>query len=76
MTTAQDLNKFINFNARDSIASLWVFKKKPFFKTTNLFTAVSVNMSPEMETKMKSFVSEYQQTYTTSEPYSLLAEPK
>lgn len=74
MTIAQDLHSFGAFDVAQSIASLWVFKKRPATAQINPFTAVSVVMGDALRDQLKELAKNYQTSHTLGEEYSLLSQ--
>jgi hypothetical protein len=74
MTIAQDLQSFGAFNIAQSVASLWVFKKRPASGQMNPFTAVSVVMSDPLKAELKAAARSYQVSHTIADEYSLLSQ--
>jgi hypothetical protein len=74
MTIEQDLHSFGAFDVAQSIASLWVFKKRPATAQINPFTAVSVVMGDALRDQLKELAKNYQTSHTLGEEYSLLSQ--
>ena len=74
MTIAQDLQSFGAFDVAQSIASLWVFKKRPATGQMNPFTAVSVVMGEALRDQLKELTKNYQTSHTLAEEYGLLSQ--
>jgi len=75
MTVENDLHAFGAFDVAQSVASLWIFKKRPTNSATNPFTAVSVVMSDALKSELRSLVVSYQGSHTFAETYNLLSQP-
>lgn len=75
MTVENDLQIFGEFDVSQSVASLWVFKKRPTNSTINPFTAVSVVMSEALKAELKTLVTSYQGSHTFADTYNLLSQP-
>ncbi len=74
MTITEDLQAFREFDATAASVSLWVFKKRPVSGGINPFTTVSVLMSDTLQKQLKDLVVGYQDSHTTEEAYTLLAQ--
>ncbi len=75
MTVVNDLQTFREFDVAQSVASLWIFKKRPTNSTINPFTAVSVVMSEALKVELKTLVTSYQSSHTFADTYNLLSQP-
>lgn len=75
MTVENDLQVFSGFDVAQSVASLWIFKKRPTNSAINPFTAVSVVMSDALKSELKGLVVSYQASHTVAEAYNLLSQP-
>jgi len=75
MTVENDLQEFSAFDIAASVATLWIFKKRPTNLAINPFTAVSVVMSDALKSELKALVASYQGSHTFADSYGLLSQP-
>ena len=75
MTVENDLQAFGAFDVAESVASLWIFKKRPTNSAINPFTGVSVVISDALKSELKALVVSYQGSHTFAETYNLLSQP-
>lgn len=75
MTVENDLQAFGAFEVAQSVASLWIFKKRPTNSQINPFTAVSVVMSDALKAELEALLTSYQDSHTFADTYNLLNQP-